>query len=100
VSRARVGWQSRLIDTASLLLLIGGSALYYRSFVGMRDLKARADADAGFVPGTTEAFGYVQEFSRLRLTSWIALALAGSGIGVAVYAARHAKRQAGGVKDV
>ena len=93
MSDARVGWLSRAIDGASLLLLVTGSTLYYRAFTGMRELRARAEADVAFVPGTTEAFGYVREFSRLRLTSWIALALAVLGVSVGVYAALHAKQR-------
>lgn len=86
----RPGLTSRLIDIASLVLVLTGAWLYMNAFAGMRELRNRPPED--FVRGETVAWGRLAEHQRLTRTSRIGLGIIGAGIVVGLSAAAHARQ--------
>lgn len=86
----RPGLTSRLIDIASLALVLGGAWLYLSAFAGMRELRNRPHE--GFVRGESVAWGRLAEHQQLTRTSRIALGIIGLGVVVGLSAAAHARQ--------
>lgn len=81
-----VGRFSRVIDAASLLLVVAGIALFAWAFMEMRILR-----DAPHDP-TAPLFSYRARYDALSKLSYLGLALTGSGVVVAIAAALHHRR--------
>jgi hypothetical protein len=82
-----VARRSRLIDVVSLLLILGGFALYVRAYLGME--RIRTSPDVPFVRGTMEVYALTNAYWRLQKLSYVALGLVGVGIAVGLSAAAH-----------
>ena len=82
-----VARRSRLIDLASLLLILGGFVLYVRAYLGME--RIRTSGDIPFVRGTMEVYELTNRYVRLQRLSYLALGLVGVGIAVGLSAAAH-----------
>ena len=85
-----VGRLSRAIDLASLVLILGGAALYLRAYFGMEAV--RTTPESPFVRGTMEAFALMNQYLRLKRLSYVGLALVGIGLAVGLSAAVHARK--------
>lgn len=82
-----VARRSRLIDVASLVLILGGFALYVHAYLGMD--RIRLSPDVPFRRGTMEVYALTNEYWRLQKLSFVALGLVGVGIVVGLSAAAH-----------
>lgn len=80
---------SRMIDVASMLLLVAGGVIWAFAWSGLEDLRRRPHEE--FVPGRTMAFARTAEHARLTRISVLGLSLAGLGVIVGVGAAAHAQ---------
>jgi hypothetical protein len=81
-----VARSSRLIDVASLVLVVAGSGCYLLAYAGMRALQASIHD-----PSAAIFAGYVR-FVRLWQLSVVGLIAVGLGVLVGVGAAIHARR--------
>jgi hypothetical protein len=90
VTPGKVGRLSRLIDLASLILILAGGALYLKAYFGMQELRSRPEAE--FIRGESVAFGRIAEHARLTRVSRVGLAIAGLGLIVGLSAAAHARQ--------
>jgi hypothetical protein len=81
-----VGRTSRMIDGASLVLVIAGAGCYLWAYAGMRALRVAAhDPNAALFAGYTR-------FMRFYQLSIVGLTAVGLGVVVGVGAAIHARR--------
>ena len=92
-----VGRLSRVIDGASLVLILVGAALFVRAYLGM--VEVRDAPDVPFAPGTVEAFELTHKYLRFKRWSFVGLALIGAGVAVGLSAAVHAYKIASRNKD-
>ena len=90
MTQRSVGRLSRAIDLASLLLVVGGSALYLRAYLGMEVV--RTSPDVSFVRGVTEAYALTNQYLRFQRLSYYGLVLVGVGIAVGLSAAAHHRK--------
>jgi hypothetical protein len=81
-----VARSSRMIDVASLVLVVGGAVCYVWAYAGMRALRV-----AVHDPNAAIFAGYVR-FVRLTQLSILGLIMIGLGVVVGVGAAIHARR--------
>ena len=90
MTRRAVGRLSRAIDLVSLVLILGGAAVYLRAYLGLEEV--RTSTDAPFVSGTMEAFALTNQYLRNKRLSYVGLVLVGVGIAVGLSAAAHAHK--------
>lgn len=77
----------RMLDVASLVLLLGGAVCYVWAYLGMQALRdSTHDAAAPLFAGYTR-------YVRLSQVSILGLTAIALGILVGIYAAMHARRE-------
>jgi hypothetical protein len=80
---------SRMIDFASIALLLLGGAIWGVAWLGLEDLRTRPPEE--FVRHQTVAFVRTTEHAKLTRISVLGLSVAGLGVIVGVSAAAHAR---------
>jgi hypothetical protein len=81
------------MDIVSLVLIVGGGALYLRSYLGMQAIRNRGLTE--FVRGESVIFGATNEHARLDRLAKVGLIVAVGGVLVGVSAAAYARRRRG-----
>jgi hypothetical protein len=89
VNRQVISRTSRLIDVASVGLIIVGATMFGRAYLGME--RVRNSPDVPFARGTMEAYALTNQFLRFQRLSYVGIGLVGVGIAVGLSAAAHAR---------
>jgi hypothetical protein len=89
VTRQVVSRTSRLIDVASVGLIITGAAMFGRAYLGMESV--RNSPEIPFARGTMEAYALTNQFLRFQRLSYMGIGFIGVGVAVGLSAAAHAR---------
>jgi hypothetical protein len=90
VTRGPVTRLGRKLDIVSLIFLAFGGALFIVAFLGMAKLRDLPEMQ--FVPGTVEAYEYLNRYFRLQKLSFLGIGMAVAGIGIGLSAAYHNRK--------